>query len=331
MIRLGISGLGFIGRMHLATARAQEGVEVVAVADLVEANLEGKAAGGNIAVSGNINLEGVTKYRDAAELYADPGVDAVILGLPTYLHAEHAIKAVQAGKHVLCEKPMTLNSAEGRVLVDTLAQFDRTFMVGHCIQFWPACAEARDIAKSGKYGAVRHGHFTRKSSKPVWSWQGWLLDEKRGGGAALDLHIHDTDFVCGLLGKPDSIHASGVREEGEGVSYIASTFRYASGCSVLVEGGWAFHPGYQFHMAFTLLLERATLLFDSRQGMDLKVYTEAGETLTPEISPLDGYACEQAYFYDCIRRGVQPELATAAQSLASIEVVEQELAALARG
>ena len=136
MINLGIAGLGFIGKMHLANARANGRTKVVAVADLVPENISGSGSeAGNLTIEGDTSLEGVTTYREADDLLADPNVDAVILALPTYLHKEYVLKAIARGKHILVEKPLALSPEEGQEIVAALEGYDKCFLVGHCLRF----------------------------------------------------------------------------------------------------------------------------------------------------------------------------------------------------
>lgn len=328
MIKVGIIGQGFIGKMHLATLRQSSLAVVTAVADREPANLEGKAVGGNIAISGDISLEGVARYDDGDALLRDPNVDAVLIALPTYLHKEYILKSMAAGKHILCEKPLTRTSAEGKEVLDALKGYDRVFMSAQCIRFWPVYVEARNIILSGVYGKVLSAQLTRQSGKPTWSWQGWLLDEARSGGAALDLHIHDIDFVNYLLGTPGHLAATGADMPGEGISQINALYTYDGGPAVAVDGGW-FHPGvFPFRMAFRMELEKAALEFDSRIDGDLHVYTNDENHLTPELLPGDGYSREHEYFLRCILDGRPAEEASAGSAVESVALVERECAAV---
>src|SRR5690606_14331393 len=97
MVRVGIIGQGFIGKMHLATLRKGGLAEVGAVADRNPANLAGNAATeGNIALEGDVSLEGVATYGDADELLRDSNVEVVLIALPTFLHKPCVLKAIEA-------------------------------------------------------------------------------------------------------------------------------------------------------------------------------------------------------------------------------------------
>jgi len=325
MTNVGIIGLGFIGRMHLTNFRKGGHAKVVAVSDKIPENLSGKAAGGgNIAMEGDLSLEGVATYDDGDGILADPNVEAVLISVPTYLHKEYILKSVAAKKHILCEKPMTLTSEEGREVVKALEGYDRVFMVAHCIRFWPVYLKAFEYVREGSYGKVLSGTFYRNSPKPTWTWQGWLVNDARSGGAIMDLHIHDVDFVSYLLGKPSGIAAGGIQQEGEGVQQVTSIYSYDNGAVITLHGGFSGAPTLPFRMQFRLDLEGATLEYNSFDGEVLQVHTADGKKFQADILPGDGYRREQDYFFDCIKRGSKPSIVTAQSSLESIELVEWE-------
>lgn len=329
MINLGIAGLGFIGKMHLGSIRTLGSANVVAVADCVPENLCGTSVqAGNLAVQGNVSLEGIARHDEAADLLADPSVDAVLIALPTYLHKTYILKAVEHRKHILVEKPLALNPAEGRDVLDALEGYDRVVMVAHCIRFWPVYVRLAAEVRSGRYGRVLNAHFVRNSPKPHWSWQGWILREELSGGAMLDLHIHDVDFVNSLFGRPSRVQAVGTREEGEGVGQITATYTYPEGHTVCIDGGWCYPPTFPFRMGFRVACEKATFEFDSRIGPELHVHTDDGQQTTPELPGGDGYAAEFKYFVNCIDTGTAPALATPQSSWEALELVARERQAL---
>jgi len=330
MISVGIIGMGFIGHVHLSTMRKLPGAKVVAVADRVPANLAESSVAGNIAIAGDANLEGVAKYSNGDDLLADGNVEAVVIGLPTYLHKEYILKAIQAGKHILCEKPMALTAEEGRTILAALQGYDKTFMVAHCIRFWPAYEKARELVRDRTYGNVLSAHFVRNSPKPTWGWEGWLLDEHRSGGAILDLHIHDVDYVYDLFGEPLSIQAVGLREGNEGIGQVTALYSYRDGKSLTLDGGWPYFPSFPFRMMFRIAMERATIEFNSLVDQNLHVHTASGEHLTPEIPEGDGYLREQKYFFECVEKRRQPTAVTAESALQCLSLVEAEREAISR-
>ena len=130
MHKVGIIGLGFIGKMHLGSLRRTGMAEIVAVADKNPANLgKGAVQGGNIALEGDLSLDGVKTYSDGDELLADPDVEIALVALPTSLHKEYVLKAIRAGKHVMCEKPFVRRSEEGKEILAAMKGCDKNLMV----------------------------------------------------------------------------------------------------------------------------------------------------------------------------------------------------------
>jgi hypothetical protein len=121
MIGVGVVGIGFMGKMHFACHQESGKAKVVALCDIDEKKLRGdwSSIGGNIddPSARNVDLKGIRTYAKLEDLLADRSVDLVDITLPTYLHAANVIKALRAGKHVLCEKPIALTIDEAAEMV----------------------------------------------------------------------------------------------------------------------------------------------------------------------------------------------------------------------
>jgi predicted dehydrogenase len=331
MVKVGLIGRGFIGKMHMIALRRHGIAEIVAVSDKNPENLKSTAKTvGNIAMDGEefLDLEGIATYEDGDELLKDPNVEAVVIALPTFLHKEYILKAIAAGKHIFCEKPLVRNTQAGQEVLDALKGYDKVFFVGHCIRFWPAYVKAHELIRSGEYGKVLNAHFFRNSPKPTWSWQAWLQDDTRSGGCILDLHIHDVDYVNYVFGKPDKIRAAGVRQGSEGISGVVSLYEYDNGPFISLEGNWAFHPSFPFRMGFRMLFENATIEYHSLVDDQLRLFTSDGETIECEVPEGDGYVREHQYFFNCIERGEMPSIVTPQSSFDAVALVEEEIASM---
>jgi sugar phosphate isomerase/epimerase len=140
-VRVGIVGLGFMGRTHFNSYAAIPNAEVVALADVDKGKRAGGflEAAGNIGTGGNVavDLSGIKVFDKADALIADDDVDVVDITLPTFLHAEYAIKALEAGKHVICEKPMAHDSKAAKKMIDAAKKAKRRLFIAHCLRFWP--------------------------------------------------------------------------------------------------------------------------------------------------------------------------------------------------
>ena len=139
-MRLALLGLGFMGSTHLKALRGIAGARLAAVFS----NDERQLAGDLTAVQGNFGGPGemqdfsaVRKYRELEPLLADPEIDAVDICLPTDLHADAAVAALRAGKHVLVEKPMALDGRAADRMAEEAERRNRTLMTAQVLRFWP--------------------------------------------------------------------------------------------------------------------------------------------------------------------------------------------------
>lgn len=324
-LNIGIVGLGFMGKMHFGAYAKIKGAKVTAIADVDGRKRDGdwSSIGGNIgAAGGRQDLRGIHVYENAADLLKDPTVDVVDITLPTYLHARWTIRALQSGHHVICEKPMALKSAEAVAMIAAARAARRRLFVAQCIRFWPAYAKVRELVLGKKYGKVVSAVFTRMSTRPVWSWQGWLDDPRRSGGCALDLHIHDADFVLHMLGRPRSVLSRAVQGKGGAIDHITTFYNYAPGTLVQAEGAWEYNAGFPFSMTFRIAFEKATLIFDA-QG--LKLCPAKGEAKLLAVAEGDGYFHELTHFLDCIRRNCASPVVPPESALRSVQLIEAEV------
>ncbi len=204
-------------------------------------------------------------------------------------------------------------------------------MTALCIRFWPEYEFAANAIRSGKYGRVNAMMLRRVSPTPTWSWKGWLADPKLSGGAALDLHLHDTDFVCYLFGKPERVTSTGFPGGGAGINSIVTIYHYADGPSVTAEGGWTYQSSYPFSMQYVIQCEKATLDFSSSNTPALSVYHQSGRVSHPKVSARTGWEQELRYFVSCVRKAQKPERVALDSVIDGIRVVEAERRSVASG
>ena len=326
MVKVGVVGLGFMGSMHYRCWHAMEGAKIVAACDVEQDKLDGSAGtAGNIAGAENaLDMTGVSTYKDIDKMLAECELDAVSIALPTYLHAENAIKALEAGVNVLCEKPMALNVEECSKMIAAAEKAGKILQVGHCIRFWPEYAKTKELIDSGKYGKVIAATFHRLSSTPKWSWRNWILDGSLSGAGAFDLHIHDADLVQYWFGMPKGVFSRGADVLSEEVDHIATQYLYDDGPVVTAEGGWVMADSFGFQMSFHVVLEKATIVFDCTRDPSFKVCPADGEAFTPEVAGGDGYSQEIAYFAARVAGESMPDVLTPQQSQASVELLAAE-------
>ncbi len=317
MTRVLIIGFGFMGRKHAEVYATLPGAEVVG---LVDSRLD--AASLPVTSWGEIPV-----FRDFASAAAAVDFSVADICLPTDLHGDVAREAFAAGKHVFCEKPIALKTDEASAMIDAARQAGRQFMVGHCIRFWPEYVELKRLVDSGEHGRLLSLVMSRRSGRPAYTAGDWVNKPERCLGAALDLHIHDADFLLHLLGSPETVVSRGLRDE-TGWSSITTQYGYP-GRAITAEGAWNYPEKWGFQMRFSAVFERAALDYDSRDGLMLAVGNAAPVGVA--VPPQDGYHHELAYFIACLERGEPVAISNGGQALASLELVLTEIESAASG
>jgi len=319
-----------MGRFHLATYGGIPGARVVAVCDVDPARLGGSGVAINIgSAQGRPGPGDARTCAKAGELIADPDVDVVDICLPTFLHAPYAIKALEAGKHVICEKPMALASAEAALMIAAARRAKRMLFIAHCIRFWPAYAKAREMALGGEYGRTISAVFRRVSAAPMWSWRNWLQDPRRSGLCAMDLHIHDADFILYCFGTPRSVTSRAVGIRKGRIDHIVTSYDYGPGRLVVAEGAWEYAAGFPFEMSFVIAMEKATLTCG--RDLALTLHQAGGESRAIEVPEGDGYRHELAHFVECIAEGRPSDVVSPESAMESVMLVEHEVASALSG
>jgi predicted dehydrogenase len=319
MLRVVLAGCGFMGRMHANVYKLLDRAKLVAVTDC---HGGGEEFGKDFGVPAFRSLEDAIKSVEA---------DAVDICLPTDLHHEATIRSADLGKHVFCEKPMALRveDADEMILASEAAKV--RLMIGHCIRFWPEYALLKKIKDEGRLGKLTSINLTRYGEFPSWSMDNWLGQESRSGGAALDMHIHDTDYARWLFGEPDEIASYGV-DDGRGIGQIFTTMRFGDQVAHL-EGGWNMPKQTPFKMAFRAIFEKGAAMMD---GGPMTVIEQGKEPVVPKfakmsvagggnISDMGGYYVELDYFVNRVLDGKPFEISTAESSRDSLRTVLEEI------
>jgi predicted dehydrogenase len=312
MLRVGLVGIGFMGWIHYLAYQKTKGVKLAAVCTRDRTRLSGDWRGiqGNFGPPGEaVDLSEVAKYSSFDALLADKSIDLVDLCLPPNLHAEAAIAALKAGKHVFVEKPMGLTAAECDKMVAAAKKAKKQILVGHVLPFLPEYAFAWKAIEGGKYGKLLGGHFKRVISDP--SWLKDFFDAKKVGGPLVDLHVHDAHFIRLLFGMPLAVTSQG-RMRGDVVEYCVSQFQFknkslvvSSASGVVNQQGRSFTHGFEIH------LEKATLYFDlavlaggKLQITPLTLLDGKGNAEQPKLPPVDPMLAAFEYEIQEVARSV---------------------------
>lgn len=332
-VGVGIVGLGFMGRTHLAAYRGADGAglsnRLVAVCDSDPARRQGIAASsGNLKTGATaermFDPREVRAYEKASDLFADREVELVSICTQTPTHVELATLALAAGKHVLLEKPVALTSADAERLARAAANSKTLCMPAMCIRFWPAWAWVKRAIDERRFGAVRSAVFRRLGTAPQWA-PGFYGDPAQSGGALFDLHVHDVDFVRFCFGDPVSVSSTGSLE------HVTTLYRFARGpAHVVAEGGWDHTPGFAFKMAYTVVFERATADYEFGRANEL-VLARDGVSEPVALESTNGYDGEVRHLLEAIASKSLELAATMGDALAHTRILEAERRSLETG
>ena len=283
-----------------------------------------------------MDLSGLACYRDFEDLLADPNVDLVDLCVPNDSHAPMAIEALQAGKHVLVEKPIALSTSAADQMVEAARAAGKLLMVGHVLPFFPEFAFALEAVKSGRYGALQAAHLYRVISKPDWS--SGIADAARSGGPAVDLHIHDTHFVALSCGTPRAVHSRGVVQSGA-VVHLNTQYLYDQpdltvSCTsgALSQSGRPFAHGFEFYLErATLAFEFASLAGEGHLAMPLSVILPDGSVERPKLGsgdPIDSFAQELKVAAGAVSSGHQADQLSGTLARQALKLCLAEIASV---
>jgi len=329
MIRVGLLGAGGMGTMHGKLYSRIENAELVGIADIRFDKAEQLA-----------KETGAAPYPGFEEMLAAEELDSIDICVPTFLHSRYAVAAAEAGKHVVTEKPMALNVDQANDMIRAAEENGVQLMVAQCIRFWPEYQRLLSLYKEGTYGKLQFLWMSRLGATPRWCWDDWYLDPERSGGAPLDLHIHDVDFIMYMLGKPRTVKSQGVKTD---IGWVQVTTQYEyDEFAVGAEGGWGYPANFPFQMTFRAMFEDATVTLGYGGKPGLWAFTGEGEPVDLmasqqkegevdagiNVSSSDAYLNELRYFYNCLEEGRDLEIVTPRQARDSVALVRTEMESL---
>lgn len=319
-IGIGIIGLGWAGRESLKCMCKDDRVAPAAVCDV------NRKLGESVAKE-----HGVARvYERPRDLLADRNVRAVTVALPNSMHAPVAIAALEAGKHVICEKPPALNAKEARKAADAAKRNRRILMYALCMRYGPEAQYVRRLTDSGELGEVYYARcgYVRRSGIPIGAG-GWFVDKARsGGGALIDIGVHILDVTWFMMGSPRPVAASGAAFRKfpqcvpKNIKYNVddSSFgfiKFETGAVLYVEATWALNmpEGNVSCIAGT----KAGVRLDP-----LTIYKDingAPVEISPHPRGVDGFTGESRHFIDCITQKKTP-ISSAEQGVQLMQMLD---------
>lgn len=319
-LRVGVIGLGWQGGGHLQILAAHPRVELLGGCD---ANPERLAArqqefGLQIAVS------------DFQELLREDDIEAVVIVLPDHLHREVAIAALEAGKHVLLEKPMALTVADAEAIAAAAARAPGRFMLNLSNRWMYPFAKGKELLETDAYGAVRyvHARMANRAEVPTVRLP-WLAQSH----LAHWIGVHRLDIARWWIGR-EAVRVRAVERRGvlsaqgfDAADFFQATIEFDGGAVVSLECNWILPPSYPslVDSRFYALCERGVIDIDRTRSELVTAGPQAYEASTPAAGPaLDQiggftYAAE-SHFVDCCLAGTDP-LVTAADGLALTRIL----------
>ena len=278
-VKVAILGFGGIGKLHNNSYRAleREGYKIKLCA-VCEKNVESVMAQTKINLGNDVEplADDVRIYSDVEELLSNEDFDLADICLPTVLHKQMTIKMLEAGKHVLCEKPMALRSEDCVEMVEAARRSGRRLMIAQCLRFDPNYNYFKKCYEDNTFGQLKYVTAHRLCDYPRWSPT--FADLEKTGGCILDTHIHDIDVLRYILGDPQRISATAYNKMPF-CQVVNSRLDY-SDFSAHVECCWDESRAVPFEAGFRAIFENATLVCDSSKVL---VYENGMEPYTAAI------------------------------------------------
>jgi predicted dehydrogenase len=314
-MRVGLLGTGF-GLAHAGIYHGHPGVQSVVVFGRTPSKLDQVAT-----------QFGFPTTTDIDSIYDDPTIDLVDVCLPTPLHADHVIRALDRGKHVLCELPLATTMDDARRVVEAAKASDREVFVDMAGRFDPATEVLAGAMADGRYGPLK---VLRFSVRTALLWEGYELGLE---SIAMDV-LHGTlDTIASALGLPERITALGVASaSGGSAAEVLLTFPdTVVGCSAsaLMPRPYGVRGGYLATFGDAVLESSWTAGWDGRPTGTLTAYTDAGGREI-DLPPADSYGSVIEHVLDCLAGRAASRL-TPASVLDSLQLTLEVRAQLTAG
>ena len=317
MVYVAIVGAGFMGKTHLAAYQSMGNAKVVAVCDVNEK--QGRA----LAEEG-----GCPWYADGEEMLSQAVIDVVDICLPTFLHEEYALLAAKHKKHIICEKPVSLNLASLDRMLGAAREAGVQFAVGQAIRFWPEYVKAKELYDAGAFGTVKYARASRLSEHPAWSE--WYRRPENSGGGLFDLHLHDIYYLCYLFGRVRKVYAVGQKNDVGCWNHVATSLTFENGVCAAAESVIEMPKGFPFTMELNVVGDLRGLSYRMRASANLEDVASAvrelwlygeGQAERIDVDPFDAYQKELEHFIDHIDAGTPITTITPADIRQVLQVI----------
>jgi predicted dehydrogenase len=247
----------------------------------------------------------IRQYDNYAKLLEQ--IDLIDICVPTDLHKDMVIEAARAGKHIVCEKPLALNLADAEAMITACQQAGVRLFNALVVRFFPQYRAARDAVVAGQLGRLGVIRLKRAGYPPTGD-ENWFQREERSGGMVMDLMIHDFDYARWLAGEVERVYAKSIRssQADSPIDYAFVTLQFKSGAMALIEGGWAYPPGF-FRTSLDIAGSDGLIEWNSDDAQTIKPFlktpddqTVARVAVPSSILVEDPYSTEIKHAFDAI-------------------------------
>lgn len=318
MKNIGLVGLGFIGKTHFQAYQQLSNCQVTAICTRKEVQDQ--------EIMSTFNGSFLNDYD---ELLQKKDIDIIDICLPTFLHEEYIAKAVRAGKHIICEKPLTLTMESAHRIIEEVTKHNVKLFVGHVLRFWPEYQAIKAYSESGHLKDIDIVQAKRLVQTPTWSE--WFQYPEKGGSALYDLHIHDIDFLTYLLGEVESVYAVGNQNKYGAWDHVMTTLTFTNKSKAVVEASQRMPNGFPFTMSLRAQASQGTLDFQIAAGENIEnieessnqlLYYSNGHSSAVEYEKNNAFQNELSYFVNCIDKNEENTVIPLEDVLYTLQVLK---------
>lgn len=301
LIRVGILGTGF-GKVHAHIYNKINEVEIAGIFGRNPEKLRELEKKFKVKVTTDIN-----------ELISDPTIDLIDICLPTSLHAKYVIKALENGKHVYCETPVSYTLEEAEEMKKYAEQYNKKVFVDLFYKFSAPHKYACDIIKSNKFGKPTVV-TTYNRTPPIWGDLG--LEN-----IVLNFMLHNYDFLTEIMGMPEAVMTKGIGQDKK--AHIISTLNYRNGFAS-VESSSLMPKEFPFSIGFSVICESGAITYEGQFGENTVektvVYHENGEVEEVSFSPTDEYEEAIKHVISCIKNNSLSSCISIDEAIKSLKI-----------
>jgi predicted dehydrogenase len=319
-IQIGIIGAGNIGNVHMNEFKKVPDAVIAAVTDVYLPLAEARA------------LEhGIPKVHASYEaMLEDPELDAVIIAVPNEMHAAIAIRALEAGKHVLLEKPMAINAESAKQIIRAHRSTDRVLMIAHQMRWESINLQVKEQIDKGALGQIYNVKAGWMRRKGIPGWGTWFTQmSKSGGGPLIDIGVHMLDLSLHLMGnaKPVSVFGTtyaefGPKRKGIGTwgkpdwngtydveDLATALIKLDNGSTLNLDVSWAAHTDMLDNQPYLYVMgsEGGATLRGNQGRLFTEMFDRTADVELSVPAQDEGARVRQSrHFVECIREGKEP-------------------------